>query len=196
MRTEIVFSLKDVIEVHDAQVVKHGGSFGVLDEGLLESTAVSPYQEVFGMQLYPTIFDKAAKYMFDFAHYQVFCDGNKRTGLAVACVLLNRNGWELSLDVEEAYELIMKIANDVYRDSADVAEVIRKHVVEFAFDEAGDGKKEAFASEYAAAGEYVQTQYSLEEYVEIASVCERSDRKYREAFRKLAGGVGFDEETE
>ena len=106
---EYVFS-KDIIEeLHDYVIKEYGGSYGVRDMNLLDSVVKAPYQTGFGMDLYPTIIDKASKYLFDFAHYQIFIDGNKRTGLQTCISLLDINNIELNMTAEQQYFLVMDI---------------------------------------------------------------------------------------
>lgn len=123
-----ILSYDDIVMIHDEMVKMFGGSLGVRDVGLLESVCLSPYQSMFGQDLYPTIIDKAAKYAFDFANYQIFIDGNKRCGLATMTAFLNINGYDLTLSSEQQYFLMMNIANKVYVDSRDVAFILQDHV--------------------------------------------------------------------
>ena len=48
------------------------------------------------MELYPTVFDKAAAYFESIAFDHPFVDGNKRTALAAAARFLYLNGYELA----------------------------------------------------------------------------------------------------
>lgn len=120
---------KDLIEiVHAKMIDRYGGQHGVRDKGLLESVAEAPYGEYFGEVLYPTIFDKAAKYLFDFANYQVFLDGNKRTGLATAATLLELNGLQFKKGFDAvAYGLVLDVANHKYNDSSEIVDILRSN---------------------------------------------------------------------
>ncbi len=120
---------KEIIEIHDYMVYKHGGSYGIRDKGLFESTCEAPYQKVFGMDPYPTIWDKAAKYLFDFSNYQIFIDGNKRTGIGVCDAFLKKNGISLTLTPEQTYNLVMDIANHKYNDSPDLVQILKDNFV-------------------------------------------------------------------
>lgn len=51
--------------------------------------------EMFGQEIYPKIFDKAAVYMFSIISNHVFQDGIKRTGLESGLLLLKLNGYKL-----------------------------------------------------------------------------------------------------
>ncbi|MCW1970931.1 MAG: type II toxin-antitoxin system death-on-curing family toxin [Anaerolineae bacterium] len=52
---------------------------------------------IFGQALHPDLFDKAATLMYKIIVGHVFHDGNKRTGLASAQLLIMRNGYDLPL---------------------------------------------------------------------------------------------------
>ena len=68
-----------------------GGSQGVRDINRLESALASQFQEVFGEDLYPTVYEKAAVLARGVIADHPFVDGNKRTGLMAALVFLNLN---------------------------------------------------------------------------------------------------------
>lgn len=112
--------------IHAEMVAAYGGADGIRDNGLFLSVCQAPFQSVFGEDLYPSLYDKAAKYMADFARYQVFVDGNKRTGLATACVFLKLNGIEMDLTEEGAYDLVMGIANGRISEVKDVSAIIEE----------------------------------------------------------------------
>jgi len=56
-------------------------------------------QEVFGAQLYPDVFRKAATYLFYIIKDHIFHDGNKRTGMVTAFLFLARNGIKVTEEV-------------------------------------------------------------------------------------------------
>lgn len=115
--------------LHDEMIALYGGDYGIRDTGLFSSVCVAPYQSCFGQDLYPTVFDKAAKYLFDFANYQVFIDGNKRTGLALAYTYLNENSFDFQISSTDGYNLVLDVANGKYQDSSEIVEIIRENSV-------------------------------------------------------------------
>lgn len=118
---------EDVSLIHDLLIEKYGGICGVRDNNLFESVCINPYGSSFGVDFYPTVFDKAAKYMFDFSNYQVFLDGNKRTGTAIATVMLEYNGYTLKMSPKELYDLSMDIANHRISEVSQVSEILEKN---------------------------------------------------------------------
>lgn len=113
----------DLIFIHDSQISQFGGIYGVRDEGLLDSVSKGPYQEIFGEELYPSIFDKAAKYLYDFSTYQIFLDGNKRIGLSASTLFLEINDYELDMSFKELYDLTMSVANGKINEIKDISNI-------------------------------------------------------------------------
>ena len=121
-------SKSDIMTIHDTLIERIGGSYGIRDNNLLESVVAAPYQCVFEEELYPSLFDKAGKYMFDFCNYQIFVDGNKRTGVASAETFLNQNGYEMTFTNEEIYNLAIDIATGKITNPCEVGNKISQHV--------------------------------------------------------------------
>lgn len=85
-------SLEDALAIHKLSIRRYGGPEGVRDEGLLESALAQPQQTFGGVELYPSLEEKAARYAFGIVNNHPFADGNKRTGAAVMAVFLRANG--------------------------------------------------------------------------------------------------------
>ncbi|MFN7086798.1 MAG: type II toxin-antitoxin system death-on-curing family toxin [Burkholderiales bacterium] len=73
-----------ILAIHDRQLVEHGGSAGVRDEGLLESALARPQQSHAYGDPVPDLADLAAALADGLARNHPFVDGNKRTA-AVCC---------------------------------------------------------------------------------------------------------------
>lgn len=124
---EFYLAKEDVEVIHNDMCYRYGGSMGIRDNALFESVCKAPYQSVFGQDLYPTPFDKAAKYLFDFSNYQIFLDGNKRTGLATAVAYLIGSGYQCTLTQMQMYDLTMKIANGQIKDTDEISMILQTH---------------------------------------------------------------------
>lgn len=120
---------EDLIFLHDSQIEEFGGIYGVRDEGLLDSVSKAPYQSCFGSDLYPSIFDKAAKYLYDFSTYQVFLDGNKRAGLCTASMFLKMNGYELDMNYAQVYQMTMDLANGNIQSLNEISKLLEKNSI-------------------------------------------------------------------
>lgn len=99
-----------VLRIHDRQLLEHGGSTGVRDDGLLESALARPrHLLAYGGDAadMPAL---AAAYACGISRNHPFVDGNKRTA-AVACELfLELNGYRLLADDADLYPVFMGVA--------------------------------------------------------------------------------------
>lgn len=89
-------NLDDLELIHLQIIDASGGSQGVRDRGRLESAVAAGRQKVFGKELYPTVFEKAAVLLRGIIADHPFVDGNKRTGMMAALVFLNLNDYDTS----------------------------------------------------------------------------------------------------
>ena len=78
--------------------------------GLLLSAIEMPKAQMFGEFLHPSIFDKAAAYLFHIVCNHPFIDGNKRTGAAVSLIFLDMNSLNLDIDEKKFEELVIEVA--------------------------------------------------------------------------------------
>lgn len=89
------------------------GSYGIRDRKLLDNIIESTKHSVyFGEDQIPSLLRKAAVYWWKFAHYQVFMNGNKRTGLLVASAFMYLNYMALDFNQDRMYEISKGIARD------------------------------------------------------------------------------------
>lgn len=93
----------------------------VRDVGLLESAVARPATRLFGRDAYPTLHDKAAALVHSICRNHALVNGNKRLALASLIAFLGINGQRLTLDNDEAYELIIDIAGGALDDVAAIA---------------------------------------------------------------------------
>jgi len=87
----IYITIQEVIDDHTEIIAQYGGHDGIRDMGLLASAIEMPKASMFGEDLHPTIFDKAAAYLFHIVCNHAFIDGNKRTGTITALTFLRQN---------------------------------------------------------------------------------------------------------
>ena len=98
------------MKIHARQIEKFGGTLGIRDEGLLESALAQPQATFAGELLHSIIHEQAAAYLYHLAMNHPFIDGNKRTAFAVMDTFLRLNGYSLNLTNEQAYNLVMQVA--------------------------------------------------------------------------------------
>ncbi len=99
-----------VILYHDKLIDEYGGLKGIKDIGLLLSALEMPKSSMFGVDLHPSIFDKASAYLFHIVCNHPFNDGNKRTGGFTALVFLEINGENTDFSDKEYEKLIINVA--------------------------------------------------------------------------------------
>ncbi|MBD6619300.1 type II toxin-antitoxin system death-on-curing family toxin [Komarekiella sp. 'clone 1'] len=114
---------------YSKQISRYGGSFGIRDEGLLDSAIYQPQATFGGELLHPTIFEQAAAYLFHITNNHAFIDGNKRTAFDVMVTFLNMNDYELNMSTEEAYELTIQVAeNNVSKE--ELTAILKNYITE------------------------------------------------------------------
>jgi death-on-curing protein len=110
-------TLGEVIDLHQRLLEQSGGAAGVRDLGLLESALLQPVATFDGVDLHPTLVDKAAALGFALIANHAFIDGNKRIGHAAMEVFLTLNGHEINASVDEQERLVLAVASgDVDRE--------------------------------------------------------------------------------
>ncbi len=64
-----------------------------------------------GKFVHKTLFDKAAAYGFHVCKNHPFVDGNKRVAFVLMDIFLQKNGWEIISNEEDAYSMMMALAS-------------------------------------------------------------------------------------
>jgi death-on-curing protein len=123
----IVLSKEQILVLHEQLIEETGGSSGLKDEGPLESALSSPFQSFDGKDLFPSVYQKAARLGFGLASNHAFIDGNKRIGAHAMLVFLLLNGVEIEYSQEELIYLFLGIANGE-KDYPDVLNWIVSHL--------------------------------------------------------------------
>ena len=105
-----------VDRIHEMQIRQHGGSYGVRDDGLIDSALARPLNLfAYGR---PDLFDLAAAYGFGLAMNHGFIDGNKRVAFMAMVVFLDANGHELQASQEEAYDVRIRLSSGELEEAA------------------------------------------------------------------------------
>ena len=107
----IILSLEQVLLMHKQLIEESGGSDEVRDIGLLKSAINNPFQTFGGVELYPSIQEKAARFCFGIVKNHALVDGNKRLGTHVMLVFLWLNGYTLEYQDEEMINIILDLAS-------------------------------------------------------------------------------------
>jgi death on curing protein len=104
-------SLDEVLEIHEQQIERYGGSSGLRDPAALESAVATPQATFGGEFLHASIPAMAAAYLYHLCQNHPFIDGNKRAGANAAITFLLINNWEPTWDEDEFVELVLSVAS-------------------------------------------------------------------------------------
>ncbi|HJQ03489.1 MAG TPA: type II toxin-antitoxin system death-on-curing family toxin [Jatrophihabitans sp.] len=102
--------MTELLTLEDALTVLDEMGLVVADPGLLASAVARPAATVFGADAYPDLTRKVAALLESIVLNHALVDGNKRAGWALAVVTLWLNNHELSYDEDEAFTMVMQIA--------------------------------------------------------------------------------------
>ena len=94
--------------IHDDQIASHGGAYGLLNSGMLES-ALSRPQNLYAYEQ-ADLFTLAAAYGYGIAKNHAFIDGNKRTAFMVMFTFLQVNDWRLMVPEPEVIITMQQLA--------------------------------------------------------------------------------------
>ena len=127
----ICLTVAEVIELHEMVVAQSGGGMGIREMGEmggLESAVAQPQVTFGGIDLYPTLEDKAASLAFSLVMNHPFVDGNKRIGHAAMETFLMLNGHEIDAGIDEQEDVFLKLAAGAFKQEVFTAWVT-SHVV-------------------------------------------------------------------
>lgn len=97
----------DVLELYAEHV---GSRRQLVRPELLESAVALPQATMFGTELYPHLFQKAAALLRSIAQNQPFLDGNKRIAWIAMRTFLAANGFEIHTEIDEGLRLMIDLA--------------------------------------------------------------------------------------
>ncbi|MDH6142518.1 MULTISPECIES: type II toxin-antitoxin system death-on-curing family toxin [Kitasatospora] len=118
-------TVREVLEL--SEFACQGRSMGVRDLGLLDSAVHRPGSEMFGIEAYATVWEKAAALLHSLLINHPFVDGNKRTAWMCTVVFLDLNGAEMpAVDQDGAYKLVVGVAAGAIHELGDIARRLRE----------------------------------------------------------------------
>lgn len=97
----IKITLDKAQALHSLLIAETGGTEGLRDRGLLESALEAAFATFAGIELFPSIEEKAARLGMSLISNHAFADGNKRVGMLIMLVFLKVNGAEMNLTDED-----------------------------------------------------------------------------------------------
>jgi death-on-curing protein len=105
-----------------------GGPAQVRDIGILEAAVARTRASVYGEDAYPDLHAKAAALLHSIVTGHALIDGNKRLGWVSVRLFYRLNGSDLRVPVDDAFGLVMSIADGSVRDVRDIADRLRPWV--------------------------------------------------------------------
>ncbi len=108
----IFLTLEQLLELHALVTGETGGSNQLLDIGRLEAAVAVQTQNVFGEELYSSIYEKSAALIKTIITGHPFLDGNKRTAMLAGLTLLELNDVKFRAKKGEIEEFAVRIAKE------------------------------------------------------------------------------------
>jgi len=96
----------------------------VRDRGTLSSTSERPASNLFGVEQYPGLINKAAALKHSIVRFHPLVDGNKRLGWLATYTFLFINDVEVIADNDQAFEFTMAVARGDLPEVEHVAKVL------------------------------------------------------------------------
>lgn len=108
----IYITLSEVEELHEQLINSFGGSPGISDAKLLETTVFLPhsgYEDKIIRHLnYENIFEQAGALLQGFCLNNCFKNGNRSTGVYISLTFLKMNGFTLKVSNEELVTFVQE----------------------------------------------------------------------------------------
>jgi death on curing protein len=114
----IYLNVDYAIQIHDWIIVQSGGMAGISNPGQLESSLTHLQNDDY----YPEFVDKLTYLIFALVKFHIFCDGNKRSSIALGTYFLELNGYNITKKFVIEMENIVvwlaenRIQKDLLRD--------------------------------------------------------------------------------
>lgn len=124
-----MFTIEQILKIHSNLIEETGGTDGLRDKALLESAIAAPFASYAGVELFPTIEEKAARLGYGIISNHPFIDGNKRIGIHLMLLFLLVNGIVLEYEQKELVDLTLGIAEGTVKI---------KNVIDWIYDKAVD----------------------------------------------------------
>ncbi|MBO0468866.1 type II toxin-antitoxin system death-on-curing family toxin [Enterococcus plantarum] len=126
MNEQLIIDINNFLQKLTQNVVKP--MYGIRDKNSIQLISQSLNQEVFGVELYPTFFDKAAYLWYALSNYHCFYNGNKRTALVTTYIYLRINGYCLMID-GSFYDISLNIVES-HIEKEKIKEILQENTVE------------------------------------------------------------------
>jgi len=89
---------EEIIKIHLEIEQMYGIDSTIIQPSNLDISVEAPKRNIFGVEVFNSLIEKAAALMWNILKLHPFLNGNNRTGLAATSLFLERNGRELTSD--------------------------------------------------------------------------------------------------
>ncbi|MDD2498144.1 MAG: type II toxin-antitoxin system death-on-curing family toxin [Desulfitobacteriaceae bacterium] len=124
-----ILSCEDIIKFHAKIIKDTGGSLGIRDKGLIESSINRALMTYDSKDLYPETIDKIAVTGHALVCNHCFVDGNKRIGIAVMLLLLKINNIKIYYTQNELVGLGLNVAEGLIKEQ-EISRWIKEHIID------------------------------------------------------------------
>jgi len=123
---------RELVIINTLQIKRYSPKepVGVKEPTALNMCVSLPAQNVFGKELYPTIFDKAAILYQKLVQKHCFYNANKRTALVALHTFLRLNNINFSVDNKVMEDYTVNVATDKQLTWESIAKWIEEHSIE------------------------------------------------------------------
>ncbi|EOR20124.1 death on curing protein [Clostridium sartagoforme AAU1] len=119
-------TIEDIIYINKLTIRRHGGTHGIKNISLIESSLNCGVATFDGEDLYPTLEDKISMISYSFIKNHGFNDGNKRVGCIVLLTLCYKNNIAVKPSQQDLINLGLGVASGVL-DKNDIRNFILKN---------------------------------------------------------------------
>ncbi len=173
---EFVNLFNDVVETHKIT----NDPIPVLNKYSLaniKSALVTPFQNVYNTELYPSVYDKAAILAYLIIHDHPLDNGNKRMGYLTMTLFLYKNGIQLNMSNDEVYHFSKKIAASNSNDKDSIIQYIKNTIITHTMTKTELESKIAKARKNTAMPEALKAKYIAKIEKQIADLEEPAPPK-------------------
>ncbi len=119
-------TISDILLFHKRIIKETGGSDGIRDIGLIDSSLNRAFQTFNRTELHPDIIEKTAVITYSLINNHGFIDGNKRIGIATMLLILKQNNIKIEYTQKELVQLGLGIAEGLI-DEKEIKNWIEQH---------------------------------------------------------------------
>jgi death-on-curing protein len=120
-------TLEDVLEIRDRITVAYNDPFEIMSFNGLMSALAAPRRSAFGVEMFPTLAEKAGALVYALVQNHPFWDGNKRIATAALRLFLGRNGVALTASDANLEAFTTSIARGALRGES-IAAWVGSHI--------------------------------------------------------------------